>query len=122
LRLFKNALLFQEIIDAGTHMFLAHCSSSYNPLSHSRTGSLPAAVRKKISGIFCGCGLSSIKLLLQEVYLKRYIGATPLDFAAGGDIDSYVADPNMPPITHGSISLPVGRERARQYPHPRQLG
>ena len=35
-----------------------------NPFSHSRTGSLPANVRKKISGVFRGCGSSAILHLI----------------------------------------------------------
>ena len=33
--------------------------------------------------------------------------------AGGGDMAFYVADPSMPPSTHGSISLPVGWSMAR---------
>src|SRR5208283_1131732 len=57
LRLFKDAFLPEEIIDARTHMFPAHSSNSFwrfrasvrsssgNPFSHCRTGALPASVR-----------------------------------------------------------------------------
>ena len=41
-------------------------SASGNPLSHSRTGSLPVWVRKKIRGIFCG-GESSAILPLDTI-------------------------------------------------------
>jgi hypothetical protein len=35
-------------------------SSSGNSFNYSRTGSLPASVRKKIKGIFWGCGTLAI--------------------------------------------------------------
>jgi hypothetical protein len=78
---------------------MARRSISGNPFSHSRTGSIPEAARKKTSGTFSGFGASFTNVLyiihctLKHAYRGRAILADSESFSQNGmNVRSLLAD------------------------------